>query len=65
MKGYWEHIQGARDVQTFACADYRMLIIPSLQDEMHHVIIERAEEGITLRCLLTKEAIEEAYDIKI
>lgn len=65
VKGYWEHIEGSRGVKTYACCEYRMLIIPSLQGDLYHVIMERENEGVTLNCLLTDDTIKEAHGIDV
>ena len=61
----FKKVESSRDVTAFRSLHYSMLIIPSLQDDLVHVIIEGEFTGVTVNCLLTKEGIYNAYGIEI
>jgi hypothetical protein len=65
----WEPVESSRTIQAFRCADWQMMIIPSLQGIEHpayHVIVDRAgENGLLTSILLTKEQILDHYGIEI
>jgi hypothetical protein len=59
-------MESSRDVQAFRAADWQMMIIPSLQDKMWHVIIDRVgENGVLINRLYSREEIYSAFDIKV
>ena len=64
-KQLYKEIKGSRDVRTFRYLQYSMLIIPSLQDDLSHVIVEEEGNGVILNCLLTKEGIYNIYGIEL
>lgn len=65
MSTVWTHMQSSRDVRSYQSSDYHMMIIPSLQEDLWHVIMENENDGVMLNCLLTKEAILEIHGIDV
>lgn len=63
---YWFRMESAREIQAFRAADWQMIIIPSLQDNAWHVIIDRVgENGVLMNRLYTREEILHAFNIKV
>ena len=63
---WWTPMEGTRDIRAFRAADWQMMIIPSLQDNGWHVIIDRAgENGILLNRLYSREEIFAAFTIEV
>ena len=61
----YQPIESSRDIKMFRFKSYSMMIIPSLQDDLFHVIVEKEGEGVSINCLLTKEGIFNAYCIEL
>ncbi len=63
---YWYEMESVRTIQAFRAADWQMMIIPSLQDNAFHVIIDRAgEKKLLLNKLMSKEDLLDAYGIQM
>jgi hypothetical protein len=60
----WTATINVRDLRTFRNGEYVMTVFPSLQDDLYHVIIEN-EFCVTINNLMTKDAIENVYGIKL
>ena len=63
---HWSEMTSAREIRAFRAADWQMMIIPSLQENGWHVIIDRSgENGVLLNRLMTREEILHAFKIGV
>ncbi len=63
---HWFNMESVREVRAFRSADWQMMVIPSLQDNAWHVIIDRAgENGLLINKLMTREQIYDAFSIRV
>lgn len=62
----WFRMESVREIQAFRAADWQMMIIPSLQVNGWHIIIDRAgENGVLVNKLMTREEIFHAFGIRV
>ena len=60
----WAEMESSRDVRSFRYGDNMMMIIPSLQDDLFHVIVGKPSYT-PVNILLTKEGIWNQYGIEL
>ena len=63
---HWYEMESVRTIMAFRAADWQMMVIPSLQDNAFHVIIDRAgEKKLLLNKLMSKEDLLDVYGIQM